>query len=134
MYPHFQFQFPIVALCTSLQLNYTNAMTFFAELLPWDIYVTVVLTVQKIAKFLSIIYLGEKRLDEFRFLTTDFLNSNLITVPLDVQNTELLYPGSDTGTQMTVASLACCIHINHTCKGLDPCRKVIQRVLYRCSR
>lgn len=35
---------------------------------------------------------------------------------------------------MTVASLACCIHINHTCKGLDPCRKVIQRVLYRCSR
>lgn len=55
MYPHFQFQFPIVALCTSLQLNYTNAMTFFAELLPWDIYVTVVLTVQKIAKFLSII-------------------------------------------------------------------------------
>lgn len=26
------------------------------------------------------------------------------------------------------------LHINHTCKGLDPCRNVIQTMLYRCSR
>lgn len=52
---------------------------------------------------------------------------------MEAQNTEQCI-SNDTGTQMTVVSLACCSHISRTCKGLNPCKKMIQRVFYRCSR